>query len=125
MTVFENVQLPLLLNDIEDRQRVEEMIRRVGLEGKEREYPFRLSGGEQQRVATARALIHDPDIVLADEPTGSLDSRTGLMIMDLIRQLVEEQAKTVVLVTHEDFVARYARRRVAIKDGMLFEEGGL
>jgi putative ABC transport system ATP-binding protein len=124
MTVFENVQLPLLLNDIEDRQRVEEMIRRVGLEGKEREYPFRLSGGEQQRVATARALIHDPDIVLADEPTGSLDSRTGLMIMDLIRQLVEEQAKTVVLVTHEDFVARYARRRVAIKDGMLFEEGG-
>ncbi len=125
MTVFENIQLPLLLNDIEDRQRVDEMIRRVGLEGREAEYPFRLSGGEQQRVAIARALVHDPDIVLADEPTGSLDSRTGAMIMDLIRQLVEEQAKTVVLVTHEDHVARYARRRVAIKDGMLFEEGGL
>ena len=124
LTVFENIELPLLLNDIGDRQRVAEMIRRVGLEGKEQEYPFRLSGGEQQRVATARALIHNPDIILADEPTGSLDSRTGIAIMDLIKGLVEEQAKTVVLVTHEDHVARYARRRVTLRDGMLFEEGG-
>jgi putative ABC transport system ATP-binding protein len=123
ITVFENIQLPLLLNDIEGGRRVEEMINRVGLEGREREYPFRLSGGEQQRVAVARALVHDPDIILADEPTGSLDSRTGIMIMDLIARLVEERAKTVVLVTHEDHIARYARRRVAIRDGMLFEEG--
>jgi len=123
ITVFENIQLPLLLNDIEGGRLVKEIISRVGLEGKEREYPFRLSGGEQQRVAIARALVHDPDIILADEPTGSLDSRTGVMIMDLISQLVEERAKTVVLVTHEEHIARYARRRVAIRDGILFEEG--
>ncbi len=93
ITVFENVSMPLLLNDIEDEERVTSFIKRIGLHGKENNYPYQLSGGEQQRVAIARALIHDPEIVLADEPTGSLDSETGTMIMDLIRQFIEETKK--------------------------------
>ena len=121
ITVFENVSMPLLLNDIEDEERVTSFIKRIGLHGKENNYPYELSGGEQQRVAIARALIHDPEIVLADEPTGSLDSETGTMIMDLIRQFIEETKKTVVLVTHESYIAAYAKKTVRIKDGMLLE----
>ena len=121
ITVFENVSMPLLLNDIEDEERVTSFIKRIGLHGKENNYPYQLSGGEQQRVAIARALIHDPEIVLADEPTGSLDSETGTMIMDLIRQFTEETKKTVVLVTHESYIAAYAKKTVRIKDGMLLE----
>jgi putative ABC transport system ATP-binding protein len=121
ITVFENVSMPLLLNDIEDEERVTSFIKRIGLHGKENNYPYQLSGGEQQRVAIARALIHDPEIVLADEPTGSLDSETGTMIMDLIRQFIEETKKTVVLVTHESYIAAYAKKTVRIKDGMLLE----
>ena len=121
ITVFENVSMPLLLNDIEDEERVMSFIKRIGLHGKENNYPYQLSGGEQQRVAIARALIHDPEIVLADEPTGSLDSETGTMIMDLIRQFIEETKKTVVLVTHESYIAAYAKKTVRIKDGMLLE----
>lgn len=93
ITVFENVSMPLLLNDIEDEERVTSFIKRIGLHGKENNYPYQLSGGEQQRVAIARALIHDPEIVLADEPTGSLDSETGTMIMDLIRQFMRRQRR--------------------------------
>ena len=121
ITVFENVSMPLLLNGIEDEERVTSFIKRIGLHGKENNYPYQLSGGEQQRVAIARALIHDPEIVLADEPTGSLDSETGTMIMDLIRQFIEETKKTVVLVTHESYIAAYAKKTVRIKDGMLLE----
>jgi putative ABC transport system ATP-binding protein len=119
ITVFENIRMPLLLNGIGDEERVQDFIRRVGLEGKEKSLPYQLSGGQQQRVAIARALIHDPEIILADEPTGSLDSSTGAAIMDLMKELGAETGKTIVLVTHESYIAEYARRKVRIKDGVL------
>lgn len=120
ITVFENISMPLLLNGTGDEKKVRTFIQRLGLHGKEHTYPYELSGGEQQRVAIARALIHDPDIILADEPTGSLDSETGTMIMDMIQQLILETKKTVILVTHEPHIAAYARRMVRMKDGMIF-----
>jgi putative ABC transport system ATP-binding protein len=119
ITVFENISMPLLLNGDEDSRRVRSYIERVGLGGKEHHYPHQLSGGEQQRVAIARALIHDPGIILADEPTGSLDSETGKNIMDLVSQLAQESGKTVILVTHEAYIADYAARVARIKDGMI------
>lgn len=121
ITVFENISMPLLLNGSEDRERVLNYIKWVNLDGKEDKYPYQLSGGEQQRVAIARALIHEPEIILADEPTGSLDSETGRKIMDLVQELTEEMNKTVILVTHESYIAEYADRIVRIKDGVVFE----
>ena len=121
ITVFENISMPLLLNGSEDREKVFQYMKRINLDGKEDKYPYQLSGGEQQRVAIARALIHEPEIILADEPTGSLDSETGRMIMDLVQELTEEMNKTVILVTHESYIAEYADRIVRIKDGVVFE----
>lgn len=121
ITVFENISMPLLLNGSEDREKVFQYMKRINLDGKEDKYPYQLSGGEQQRVAIARALIHGPEIILADEPTGSLDSETGRKIMDLIQELTEEMSKTVILVTHESYIAEYADRTVRIKDGVVFE----
>ncbi len=120
ITVFENIELPLLLNGIGDGGgRVRELIGLVGLADKEAAPPFELSGGEQQRVAIARALIHDPAIVLADEPTGNLDRRTGQAVMELIASIARERRKTVVLVTHDPAVARFAETTFELKDGML------
>jgi putative ABC transport system ATP-binding protein len=119
ITVFENIQIPLLLKGITDNARVKEYIHFVNLVGKEQAYPYQLSGGQQQRVAIARALIHDPDIILADEPTGSLDSQTGNTIMELIISLVEKTKKTVLLVTHNQSIARFANKRFSIKDGVI------
>jgi putative ABC transport system ATP-binding protein len=121
ITVLENISMPLLLNRAENDEKVNVFVNRVGLRGKENDYPYQLSGGEQQRVAIARALVHEPEIILADEPTGSLDSDTGKIIMDLILQLTEETGKTVILVTHESYIADYAKRTVKIRDGVLFE----
>lgn len=121
ITVLENVLMPLLLNGQEDEHSVIAMIAQVGLRGKEHAYPYQLSGGEQQRVAIARALIHNPRIILADEPTGSLDSETGRAIMELIRGLKEETGKTVILVTHEAYIAEYAQRTFRIRDGMILQ----
>ncbi len=121
ITVFENILMPLLLNGREDEDTVRTYIKRIGLQGRENSYPYQLSGGEQQRVSIARALVHDPDIILADEPTGSLDSETGRNIMDLILQLREETGKTIILVTHESYIAEYAHRLVRIKDGVISE----
>ena len=121
ITVFENISMPLLLNGSEDREKVFQYMKRINLDGKEDKYPYQLSGGEQQRVAIARALIHEPEIILADEPTGSLDSETGRKIMDLVQELTEEMNKTVILVTHESYIAECADRTVRIKDGVVFE----
>ena len=119
ITVFENIQIPLLLKGITDNARVKEYIRFVNLVGKEQAYPYQLSGGQQQRVAIARALIHDPDIILADEPTGSLDSQTGNTIMELFISLVEKTKKTVLLVTHNQSIAQFANKTFSIKDGVI------
>jgi putative ABC transport system ATP-binding protein len=121
ITVFENIMMPLLLNGTEETGSVSDYIKRIGLEGKEKSLPYQLSGGEQQRVAIARALIHNPEIILADEPTGSLDSETGKTIMDLIKRLAEESHKTVLLVTHEQYIAEYAQKMIRIKDGILYQ----
>jgi putative ABC transport system ATP-binding protein len=120
LTVYENIEMPLLLNKEEnDEDRVAEYVRLVGLEGRENDYPSALSGGEQQRVAIARALVHKPGIILADEPTGNLDSRTGASIVQLIRDVAVRDKKTVVLVTHNQAVAETADRIIRIQDGAL------
>ncbi|MEW6586771.1 MAG: ABC transporter ATP-binding protein [Nitrospirota bacterium] len=121
ITVLENVLMPLLLKGQGDEKRVYEMLESVGLGGKENAHPYEISGGEQQRVAIARALIHDPEIVLADEPTGSLDSENGRAIMALITEMMERTKKTVILVTHEEYIANYAKRLIRIKDGLIAE----
>ena len=121
ISVFENIVMPLLLNGTEETDRAFDYIKRIGLEGKEKSLPYQLSGGEQQRIAIARALIHNPEIILADEPTGSLDSETGKTIMDLIKMLAEASRKTVLLVTHEQYIAEYAQKIIRIKDGILYQ----
>ena len=121
LTVLENIEIPLLLKGKDDAGRVQSFILRLGLTGKSESYPYQLSGGEQQRVAIARALIHDPELILADEPTGSLDSDTGRRIMEIIRDLAEESGKTVILVTHEPNIAAFAHKTVRLKDGVILE----
>jgi ABC-type lipoprotein export system ATPase subunit len=121
MSVFENVELPLRFAEVERAKRgalVTNALERVGLSGRLRHRPIELSGGEQQRVAMARALINQPSILLADEPTGNLDSRTGTEVMELIRKLNESLQMTVMLVTHErDLAEKYADRLIFLADG--------
>lgn len=120
ITVYENIEIPLLLNGEERyEEKISAYLRQVGLEGRENDYPSALSGGEQQRVAIVRALVHEPGIILADEPTGNLDSRTGASIVELIRDAAGRNRRTVVLVTHNESVAEYAGRIIKIQDGTL------
>ncbi len=121
----ENVELPLLYNGAsgeERRARALERLRWVGLAGREHHHPSQLSGGQQQRVAIARALIGDPPILLADEPTGALDSRTSLEIMAILQRLNREQGITIVLVTHEPDIASYASRQIHFRDGRIVRD---
>jgi macrolide transport system ATP-binding/permease protein len=126
-TTLENVIMPLSYNaghlsDREARQRAEELLRRVGLWERRDHEPSQLSGGQQQRVAIARALINYPPLLLADEPTGNLDSRTSEEVLQLFRQLNQEEGVTIILVTHDEQVARFANRIIRISDGMLEAE---
>ena len=124
-TVAENVALPLGYAGVPKQERLAraaEMLRKVGLLDKMKAYPNELSGGQQQRVAIARALINHPPIILADEPTGNLDSRSSAQIMDILAELADEGA-TLLLVTHDVGVARRAGRRVRMEDGRIGEEG--
>jgi putative ABC transport system ATP-binding protein len=121
---LENVELPLVYAGVPGPQRVErslKMLQRVGLGERTHHQPGQLSGGQQQRVAIARALVTEPLLILADEPTGALDSRTSLEIMALFQEL-NRQGMTVVLVTHEPDVARFAGRRIAFRDGRVVED---
>jgi putative ABC transport system ATP-binding protein len=124
LTVWENIALPLELNGMlnpEGVQRGEALLEAVGLIDRRSAFPDRLSGGEQQRVSLARALVHDPLLVLADEPTGNLDEVTGRLVMDLLDRLVRKAGKSLVLVTHSPDAAAYADRTFILRDGRLNE----
>jgi putative ABC transport system ATP-binding protein len=119
-TALENVELPTLYAGISQEERAErakQSLERVGLGDRAMHHPSQLSGGQQQRVAIARALVNHPSILLADEPTGNLDSRTSVEIMDILQRLNEDEGLTVVLVTHEPDIAHYAQRVLEFRDG--------
>ena len=118
LTVKENLLLPLELTGINEReQKVSSILKEVGLADRANTYPDKLSGGEQQRISIARALIHNPDIVLADEPTGNLDYETGLQIIDLLDRVVKKKGKTMIMVTHSKDVIGLADRIFSLKEG--------
>jgi len=122
LSAEENITLPLLIdgqNPKAYRERIDSLLQLVGLSERRRHKPEQLSGGEQQRVALARALITDPTILLADEPTGNLDSKTGTAIMELLRQSCDELKQSIVVVTHDPRAAAYADRVVFLRDGRL------
>jgi putative ABC transport system ATP-binding protein len=125
-SALENVELPLIYSALpfrERHQRAREALASVGLAGREEHHSNQLSGGQQQRVAIARALVNKPSIILADEPTGNLDTRTSLEIMQLLTQLNEEQQMTIILVTHEADISRFTRRIILFKDGQVIQDG--
>ncbi|HXX20833.1 MAG TPA: ABC transporter ATP-binding protein [Candidatus Acidoferrum sp.] len=121
-SALENVELPTIYAGvpIEERERrAQEALKRVGLADRADHYPSQLSGGQQQRVAIARALVNNPSLLLADEPTGNLDSRTSVEIMEILQELNDEHGLTVIIVTHEPDIARYAKRAIEFRDGRL------
>ncbi len=122
----ENVELPLLygtrgLTNAQLKEKADTVLASVGLGGREDHHPSQLSGGQQQRVAIARALINEPEVILADEPTGNLDSRTSIEIMGIFQQL-NERGITIIMVTHEQDIASYARRNVVMRDGLVLDD---
>jgi putative ABC transport system ATP-binding protein len=117
LTVEENVALPLALDGHRDAARVAELIRRVGLAPRRTHFPAELSGGEQQRTAVARALVHRPAVVLADEPTGSLDSAAGAAVLHLMDELRREEGSALLLATHDERIATLADRVIRLRDG--------
>ena len=122
-TALQNVKLPLIYGDVPEREqneRAAEMLRRVGLEDKMNYYPNQLSGGQQQRVAIARAMCNNPAILLADEPTGALDQKTGRQVMELFHKINNEK-KTIIMITHDANIAAHAKRIVRILDGNIGE----
>jgi putative ABC transport system ATP-binding protein len=124
LTALENVELPMMIvekNKNERKKRALELLKTVGLEKRTEHLPSQLSGGERQRVAIARALANDPSLILADEPTGNLDSKTGKELMIFLNRLQEKEGKTVVVVTHEADIAKYAERIIRLKDGKIVE----
>jgi putative ABC transport system ATP-binding protein len=124
-SALENVELPLLYNGATAKERhvrARQRLHQVGLQGREHHHPNQLSGGQQQRVAIARALINDPPILLADEPTGNLDTRTSVEIMAIFQRLNRENGITIILVTHEADVAAYTSRMIHFRDGRIVKD---
>ncbi|WP_196889276.1 ABC transporter ATP-binding protein [Aureivirga sp. CE67] len=124
LSVFENVELPLIYNKVkasERKKRVNEILERVGISHRAKHYPLQLSGGQQQRVAVARALVTNPKLILADEPTGNLDSKNGNEVMELFSEL-HAQGATIVMVTHSEYDAKFSSRVVKMKDGEIVSE---
>lgn len=125
LTVLENIQFPLELCNKLDKSSasmISRLLQRLSIENKQHQYPEYLSGGEQQRVAIARAIIHQPKILLADEPTGNLDDETGQLVMDVLLELTREYQMTMLIVTHNQDVARRADRILSLKNGHLVEK---
>ncbi len=124
-SAIENVAMPLVYAGVAARERTRrarEALAAVGLAGRERAYTNQLSGGQQQRVAIARAMVNDPEVILADEPTGNLDSKMGAEVMQLITRLNHERGITVLMVTHDPSCAAYAPRQVVVKDGRIVSD---
>ena len=122
LTALENVVLPTIFQNIPEEQRnnrAKELLTLVGLHDRMDHKPNQLSGGQQQRVAIARALVNDPEIILADEPTGNLDSISGQQVMDLLSDLHQKHNKTIILVTHDTHLVDYAQKTISIKDGLI------
>ena len=125
LNIYQNVELPMIYNNKYSKQekkaQIENNLSIVGLLDKMNQKPLQLSGGQQQRVAIARALVNDPEIIFADEPTGSLDSDTGIEIMELLKEL-NKQGKTIIMVTHDEDLTKYASKVIKLKDGLIMEE---
>ena len=125
LNIYQNVELPMIYNNKYSKQekkaQIENNLSIVGLLDKIKQKPVQLSGGQQQRVAIARALVNDPEIIFADEPTGSLDSDTGIEIMELLKEL-NKQGKTIIMVTHDEDLTKYASKVIKLKDGLIMEE---
>jgi putative ABC transport system ATP-binding protein len=125
MNAFENVMLPLEFleyNDWDAAKRTREILTLVGLSDKMHHRPSQLSGGQQQRVSIARSLVSDPEVILADEPTGALDSVTGKEVLEMLHRLWKEQGKTIIMVTHDLNLAKYARTTIELKDGQILRK---
>lgn len=123
LNALENVEVPLMYKGTSSRESKKlayKYLEKVGLKGREKHLPSQLSGGQQQRVAIARALICNPEIILADEPTGALDSKTGVEILDMLKEL-NNNGQTIILITHDLNIAKQAKRMVEIQDGKLYE----
>lgn len=121
-TALENVMLPMIFTGKSNRKRAEELLKMVGLEKRIKHYPNQLSGGERQRIAIARALANNPEIILADEPTGNLDSKAGKEVIDILLSLNKKHGKTVIMVTHDKALAKKMKRIIYIKDGKIIKE---
>ncbi|MCH1409890.1 ABC transporter ATP-binding protein [Verrucomicrobiales bacterium] len=121
LTAFENVLVPAMIKRTAAKDKAEELLERVGLADRLHHLPNELSGGEQQRVAIARSLINDPKILFADEPTGNLDTKTGIAVMDLLMELINENERTLLVVTHDKSMAELGDRKVTLVDGRIVD----
>jgi putative ABC transport system ATP-binding protein len=124
LSVYDNIELPLIYNNVpasERKQKVNEIAERLGISHRLKHFPQQLSGGQQQRVAVARALINNPKIILADEPTGNLDSKNGNEVMELLTDL-HAQGATILMVTHSNYDASFSQKTIVMKDGMILSE---